>query len=173
MAEAFEKDTRSSYGSTNYKYLLYAKMMTPYGGFTPISMKTCLAGRFTSKKYGHQDVKKIIKRLLSRNFIYQIENTEKYAITEIGLMQIHVAVSDYRKEMERSAGTKYMMLARQRLNDASVLGSATEPEAMDLEDKVLEDMYIRFLRRKAIKGGGGVKTSTNQRLANLPEPNVI
>lgn len=147
-----------NFGSREYKALLYAKMIGTKG-FTSSSLANCLAGLFNPKERKIHLSGRTIAEVQKKHFIERIGSLKDknckiiglYCITPDGVRAIEEAVGEYRIKMKREIGSKFTILARERLTASSNLGSPLDEKVLDAEEKVLEEIYVRFAERNAKK----------------------
>lgn len=163
------------FSSREYKTLLYAKMVGNKG-FTSYSLARCLAGLFNPEERNIHLSGRTISEVQKKRFIERIgsvkdENSKRiglYCITLDGIRAIEEAVAEYRIKMKKEIGSKFTILARERLAASSNLGSPIDDEVLDAEEKVLDEIYSRFIERNRVKNVASTKRKKDK--ANLVLP---
>lgn len=147
------------YGSKQYKTMLYARMKRG-NGFTADSLANCLAGIHEPDKYGTKHATTSIEALLKKGFIKRISISRfaTYAITSEGIIAIIESSSEHQRKLSREIGSKFTKLAKESLTQTSNLGNPIDSAVLDAEDKVLDEMYMRYKKRQEKKSNKSTKS---------------
>ncbi len=153
-----------SYSSRQYKALLYAKMKGGKG-FTSRSLAECLAGLFRPREKNIELSGRTITELQTKNLIERAGSLKDcnskmvgfYRITPEGMLAIFETVSDYKIKMRHEVGAKFTILAQERLAASSNLGSPIDEKVLDAEEKILDEIYSRFIQRSRTKTAASAK----------------
>ena len=164
-----------SYSSRQYKALSYAKMKGAKG-FTSRSLADCLAGLFRPKEKHVELSGRTITELQVKNLIQRIgslkdENFKTiglYRITPDGTRAMVEAVSEHRIRMKQEIGAKFTILAQEQLSASSSLGLPMDDKVLDAEEKVLDEIYSKFIERNRIKNIASTKRKKNKPIPVLP-----
>lgn len=147
-----EKKHTLIYGSKQYKSMLYAKMIGSRG-FTAESLSKCLAGIFEPDKNGTKRTAHSIESLMNKRFIKRISisRVATYSITPDGIVAIIESSAEHQRKLSREIGSKFTKLAKESLTQTANIGAPMDSAVLDAEDKVLDEMYLRYKKRQAIK----------------------
>lgn len=147
------------YGSKQYKTMLYARMMRS-NGFTAESLANCLSGVHEPEKYGTKHATTSIEGLLKKRFIERIAISRfaTYAITSEGIIAIIESSSEHQRKLSREIGSKFTKLAKESLTQTSNMGNPIDSAVLDAEDKVLDEMYMRYKKRQQKKSAKSKKS---------------
>jgi hypothetical protein len=78
------------------------------------------------------------------------------------------AVSEHRIKMRQEIGAKFTILAQERLSASSNLGLPMDDKVLDAEEKVLDEIYARFIERNRVKNIASTKRKKNKPIPVLP-----
>jgi hypothetical protein len=139
--------------------------MKGFEGFTSRSLANCLAGLFRPKEKHVELSGRTITELQVKNLIERIGSLKDENFKTIGLYQITPdgvramveAVSEHRIKMRQEIGAKFTILAQEQLSASSNLGPPMDDKVLDAEEKVLDEMYSRFIERNRIKNVASTK----------------
>jgi ABC-type branched-subunit amino acid transport system ATPase component len=159
-----DEKIRLSYASRQYKALLYAKMIGNKG-FTSSALAHCLAGLFRPQEKKVELSGRTITELQSKNLIERIGSLKDdnckviglYRITPDGIVTMAETVAEYKVNLKREIGSKFTVLAQERLTACSNLGSPIDEKVLDAEEKVLEEIYAKFNERNKKKTAASTK----------------
>lgn len=146
------------YGSKQYKSMLYARMMRD-NGFTAESLANCLSGIHEPEKYKTKHATSSIETLLKKGFIERVSISRfaTYAITSEGIIAIIESSSEHQRRLSREIGSKFTKLAKESLTLTSNIGNPIDSAVLDAEDKVLDEMYMRYKKRQEKKSSNSKK----------------
>jgi vacuolar-type H+-ATPase subunit E/Vma4 len=70
--------------------------------------------------------------------------------------------------MRQEIGAKFTILAQERLSASSNLGLPMDDKVLDAEEKVLDEIYARFIERNRVKNIASTKRKKNKPIPVLP-----
>lgn len=130
------------YGSTNHLTLCYAKVFKNRP-VTSEEVAECLAGRFGWSRTPACEVRIVMRKNVNRGYMRKVADNQ-WQITQAGVIQVYDMANNFKKTRQKIVGQKFLDEMQVKLSKCSLNIFEVDLDKPDLEDEILEKIYVRF-----------------------------